>query len=370
MPGVRDSRVSPACIALGFWCAVFTPAHAETDVQLTASAPVVLQHLPVVRNFDNPVHSLALLNGGTLLATGATTSIGASPLVPTSAVHIWDVARGEERHRLKVDNRGVDALAVDPRGKFLVAGGASGVIKIWDTKTWKEIHTLGPTAGSVRGLAISPDGKILASASPDGQKGKQDPEFGIILWDITTGKKVRTLPLQPPEFGTTLLSFTPDSKRVLSGQDRSVRIWDVATGKEEKSVELRGVIRSLGSMGLRGDGQRLVTGVFEPKIRIWNTESWEEVNAWNAYEEGKPPYRGVACVGYSPDGKFVLSGGMDGRVCVWDASTGRRLLQLDARNKVFGGWITGVVMSSDGTLLAATHIRGTATIWRITAKAP
>ena len=47
--------------------------------------------------------------------------------------------------------------------------------------------------------------------------------------------------------------------------------------------------------------------------------------------------------------------------------TGRRLLQLDARNGE-SGWVTGVAMTADGGTLAATHTGGTATVWRITRK--
>lgn len=348
--------------ALGFWFAAVSvlalavPGQADAEVQLAASSPTVLNHPPINKSAGNPVHSLVFVDGGAALATGA-----------ASGVFIWDVASGKVRQTLLVDERGVDTLALEPRGAFLIAGGASGGIKIWDTRTWKEIRSLGPAARAVRGLAISPDGKVLASVSPDGQKGDKDQGFGIILWDLTTGRKLRTLPQPSPAFGATALSFLPDGRKLLAAQDRTFRVWDVEKSEETKAVELRGVVRSLGSMALRGDGRRLATGVFEPRIRVWDTESWKPVLAWDAHDQEAPPRRGVVCVGYSADGKLVLSGGMDGMVCVWEASSGRRLLQLDARNQS-SGWVTGVAMATDGGTLAATHTGGTATIWRITRK--
>jgi WD40 repeat protein len=347
---------------LGFWLAALsllgvpTPGQAGAEAPPVASEPTVLTHPEINKSVGNPVHCLAFVNGGATLATGA-----------TSGVFLWDVATGKVRQTLPVDERGVDALALDPRGALLIAGGASGVIKVWDTRTWKEIRSLGPTPRAVRGLAVSPDGKVLASASPDGQKGEKDREFAIILWDLATGQKLRTLPHPPPDFGTTVLSFLPEGRKLLTAQDRTVRVWDVAKSEPVKTVELRGLTRTLGALALRGDGRHLATGVFEPRIRIWDTESWEQVLAWDAHHQEAPPRRGVVCVGYSPDGKYVLSGGMDGMVCVWDAASGRRLLQLDARNEE-SGWVTGVAMTADGSTLAATHTGGTATIWRITRK--
>jgi WD40 repeat protein len=366
MSGARKGKAGRArrCrAALAFWFAIISalsipaPGRADREVQLVASGPTVLNHPPINKSAGNPVHCLVFVDGGATLATGA-----------ASGVFVWDVASGKVRQTLPADERGVDTLALDPRGAFLIAGGASGVIKVWDTRTWKEIRSLGPTARAVRGLAISPDGKVLASASPDGQKGEKDREFGIILWDLTTGQKLRTIPQPPPAFGTTALSFLPDGRKLLAAQDRTFRVWDVEKSEEAKAVELRGVVRSLGSVALRGDGRRLATGVFESRIRVWDTESWEQVLAWDAHDQEPAPRRGVVCVGYSPDGKFVLSGGMDGVVCVWEASSGRRLLQLDAGGESSRGRVTGVAMTADGGTLAASQFDGTATIWRIARK--
>ena len=227
-------------------------------------------------------------------------------------------------------------------------------------------HTLGPTPGAVRGLAISPDGKLLASASPNGQKGSADREFGVVLWDLATGERLRTIPHPPPAFGTTVLAFLPDGRQIVSAQDRTLRVLDALRGEIAKVVELPDLPRSLGCIALCGDGVRLATGVFEPKIRLWDTQRWREVLAWDAHHQQAPPRRGVASIAYSPDGKYVISGGMDGMVCVWQASSGRRLLELDARGEASGGRVTGVVMTPDNGLLAASHFGGTASIWRIT----
>jgi WD40 repeat protein len=346
-----------------FWLAtlglILVPAdgRADGEVQLVAGEPTVLKHPHINKSIGNPVHCLTFANGGASLATGA-----------ASGVLVWDVGSGELRHTLDVDERAVDALTLDPRGTLLVAGGASGIITVWDARTFKPLRTLGKTPGAVRGLSISPDGTLLASTSPNGQPAKADQQFGIMLWDLATGQQLRTIPHAPPAFGTTVLAFLPDGKQLVTAQDRTLRVIDVQKGEEIKAIELPDLPRTLGSIALRGDGRRLLTGAFEPQLRLWDTQSWKQVLAWDAHDREPPPRRGVASVSFSPDGRYVLSGGMDGMVCVWEATSGRRLLELDARGDESGRWITGVVMTPDSGLLAASHYGGTATIWRITEK--
>jgi WD40 repeat protein len=63
---------------------------------------------------------------------------------------------------------------------------------------------------------------------------------------------------------------------------------------------------------------------------------------------------------YSPDGRFVVSGGADGTVRFWDVCTGQNLATLGAHSSVWQ-----VAFSSDGGYLAAGYADGTINVWRI-----
>lgn len=336
------------CIFVASWC----PAAA--DERLVASAPLILKHPPINKSIGNPVHCLSFLNEGKLLATGA-----------TSGVHVWDTTSGELQQTLEVDDRSVDALTQDARGTRLVAGGAAGVIKVWDARTLKLVATLGPAPAAVRSLTISPDGKLLASASPNASSSAEDEPFALLLWDLTTNQLLRRIEQPRPAFGTVSLGFIRNGEQLIAAQDRSFRIIDVQKGAAIKTIDLPDLPRTIGCLAVDDDGKRLATGVFEARLRLWDTFDWKQSLAWDAHDKQSPPRRGVSAVSFSPDGKYVLSGGLDGLVCVWDAATGRQLLELDGRGESTSGWITSVGLSPNNRFLAATHFGGTATIWRL-----
>lgn len=63
---------------------------------------------------------------------------------------------------------------------------------------------------------------------------------------------------------------------------------------------------------------------------------------------------------WSPDGKWIASGGNDGTVYVWEATTGEPV----AAYREHVSWIDkGLVWSPEGTLLASSALDGVVRVW-------
>ena len=119
----------------------------------------------------------------------------------------------------------VGCLAVSPKGTLLASGSSDRTIKLWELDTGKEIRTLTGHFGDVEAIAISPDGDILASGSDD----------TIRLWELKTGRELCRL---DHHTGQAVRTFTNNSQTVLavlfcpdgrtlvsSSADKTIKIW-------------------------------------------------------------------------------------------------------------------------------------------------
>ncbi|MBW4631198.1 MAG: protein kinase [Iphinoe sp. HA4291-MV1] len=105
-------------------------------------------------------------------------------------------------------------VALSPKGDIL-AGIAGCVIHLFEVSTGKLIRTLTDHhSNSVRSVAFSADGRILASGSRDKT---------IKLWDVQTAKEICTL----DHFnGVSSVAFSPDEHWLAGGDDSgNIKIW-------------------------------------------------------------------------------------------------------------------------------------------------
>jgi WD40 repeat protein len=101
-----------------------------------------------------------------------------------------------------VPEPGHDA-ALSPNGKIMAMTTGKNVV-LFDAETGTIRHTLTGHTNTVAGLAFSPSGEVLASSSLD---------HSVRLWNIATGKEIRTLTTSAPEWSS--VAFSPDGKRLM-----------------------------------------------------------------------------------------------------------------------------------------------------------
>jgi WD40 repeat protein len=175
-------------------------------------------------------------------------------------------------------------------------------IKVWNTKTGEVALTFKPHKKEVLAAAFSPDGQFILSGGLD--KVKPAYVYSVKLWDMSKkpwwrfSKKPLAV-LGEHQAQITTVAFSPDGKYVLSG-DRAGKImmWEIASGKEVRTFEEnQGEVRTA---AFSFDGKLLITAG-EGKLNLWDTTGENRLGGIGGLlPKGAPPAKGAPKEGAKP----------------------------------------------------------------------
>ncbi|MFY9556912.1 MAG: WD40 repeat domain-containing protein [Blastocatellia bacterium] len=270
---------------------------------------------------------------------------------------LWDVTTGTEVSILSGHEAPIIECRFSPDGKRIVSASRDGTLWVFEAPTGRPLaHLVGHTH-EVRDFAFSHDGSLLVSASEDDT---------LRVWDISDKES----PRQGDAFRgiTTVCMFSPTGNLIASAHlDALVKLWDGISGEPRKTLygPQRGLEHdSVNAVCFSPDGTRLAcalttrSGSDHPTLRIWDLEVGDEVPLADA-----PKLAQAICL-FSPDGSFLVSGGIKG-LTLWDTG-GRTILDrvmVDTN-------ITALEVSPDSKLIVAGSQKGEVLLWEVSSKPP
>jgi WD40 repeat protein len=142
-----------------------------------------------------------------------------------------------------------------------------------------------------------------------------------------------------------------------------VRLWDLATGSS-RAIDFGDGTAPAKSMAFDASGEVLAVA-YQRWIELFDAETGNGIRprlripppAFDIDGEDTQAYS----LAFDPGGAYLASGGTDGRVRIWDLTSGRMLARIVASAQ--GLPITDVAFSPDGGLLAAALDEGGARLW-------
>ncbi len=211
-------------------------------------------------------------------------------------VRISDWRTGKQLARFAANVGRLNALTVNSKGEWLVAGGEQGIFV--RSEGGKADRIL--SKGIVRSLAFHPNGKVLAVGDSVGQ-----------IWLLNIVPSEPTARWQAHQGAVTALAFKPDGAILFSGsEDATLAVWDVVSRSLVKRIE-GWHQREIRAVAFSPDGKFAVSCSMDDRLRVWQVEDWRLMLT----KEGGRNWS--LTLTFDPSGKFLASASKDETVKVW-----------------------------------------------------
>ena len=260
-----------------------------------------------------------------------------------NVVAIWDLDAGKQIKTLKAqvgNTPGVTALSLSRDGRYLLTGTlGGGIVKLWDAKTWQEIRSLPGHSftENMNEFVFSPDGKYAISGGA----------YHIKHWDVETGKELRNFTHASVGNQPRAIAFSPDRRFAFAKGLGYISLLDINTGERlwiyrantgSRMGRSGTELAKTGSVKYSPGGEYLLSGE-DTALKLRDAVSGQALRTF--IDEGTGEILSVA---FSPDGKYALSGSVDGNIRLWDIQTGVKLKKFIGHSDM----ITSVSFSPDG----------------------
>jgi WD40 repeat protein len=264
--------------------------------------------------------------------------------------YYWNLCKGDQHLTLTNHYQAVTSVAFSPDGKRLATGSVGNPVQVWDTPTGKIVSTL--PEQNVVSLAFAPKGQKLGVGGRD----------QVVVWNLETFSDAKTgavIASKAHAYARSFikLAFSPNGKVLATAgmlaelDDPAPKIWDTATA--ELVAMPKGHTDLVLDVAFTPDGKTLLSCGVDDLIKFWDTTTWKEI----------PPSLGqkeyVNALALSPDGRRLATACSHGTMRLWNVATRREVASLDLG--LYGFCIT---LSPDGQTLAAQDGAGLLRLWR------
>jgi WD40 repeat protein len=263
----------------------------------------------------------------------------------------------------------VSETAASPDGRWLAAAGADGIVSVWDMRPGDEreprhyplrhyataenlsANEDTPVREDILHLQFTPDSQELLVASSN---------LSLLAWNTTT-HTTSTIALSSPPATLTDgevadITISNDGHTLaMAASGDTVALWDVRTPTQEPRL-MHGANPHLSQVRFSPDGRWMVSGGQDQTLRLWDMQ--------RTHPTTPTLMRGhtaaISSFTFSPDSRYLAAGSSSGHVRLWDLRTpGAEPLLLTGHTLD----VQAVTFSPDGAWFASSGTDAAIRLW-------
>jgi len=218
-------------------------------------------------------------------------------------IHVIDLESRNELWSINLTNQSIFDIKVS--GNDLFVATADGMVIILDIEKRAVKRHLKISEKSVRVLAINPDKRTLAAGLSD---------HSVKIFDLITYEPIQNLISHTNS--VFALGFAPNHPILISGgRDAHLKIWDTNTYTLKESIVAH--LYAINYLAFREDGRYFVTCSMDKSIKVWETENLKLLKVID-----KARYAGhgtsINKVLWSSYNQNIISISDDRKISIWD----------------------------------------------------
>ncbi len=219
--------------------------------------------------------------------------------------NIWQGKEKEERLVLEGHKSKIFGICFSPNSRYLASLGGDKKLIIWETQSGRIVDQIDHT-----------DARSHCSFSPDGKKIVTGDERGILY--VRDLVKETSLTLTGHTGPIQKCFFSPDGRFIFSSaMDRTIKTWDF---QNIENLRVFPADFSPNLIQLSLNKQELaIASSSDPSIKLLSAIDFQEKQVFPGHKEP------AQALHFSSDGNYILSGGKDALVKMWDVSRGNEI---------------------------------------------
>jgi WD40 repeat protein len=228
---------------------------------------------------------------------------------------------------IDLKERTIWTIAMSHNDKFLYSGGMGGDIKKFLVETMVQVSSFKGHTSEVNVVLITKDDKWMFSTGDDGM---------VIKWDLSAEV---SSPIILYKIGCICygLDLSFDNKFIATvGQDRAVHYFDVALNQKVKELK-ENDFGITWCVCITSSNTYIAVGDDRYMTYLYSISKWERVRAFKGHTSR------VRCITATFDEKYVITGGTDNRIFIWDTTEERSGIQLLGHTD----WVKAFIIMED-----------------------